>query len=959
MNTTFTKNSSVAVLATTFLLLIFLLPEQKSEIDTYDQIVPDIEKSISDRAENSKERQEHFFRLTRDPKTNKIPDNIRSKELKYAKFLEEGYKYKKSVQLMEEIDIVEAGPNDVGGRTRGFGVDVRDSDILLAGGASGGMWKSTDGGDNWELKSELGQNLGVTSLVQDPLNPDTWYYSTGEYTGASSRARGGGGTYYGSGIYVSNDNGDSWTQIQATEDDNVAWDSEFDFISRVEISPTTGSKFFASNSEGIYRSTNNYSSSSLTLGGFNQHVYSDVQVATDGTVIAAVSRAFTNSNTGQPYVQTYSTGVYISEDDGITWTDITPASYPVNAGRAVIGSSPSEPTKFYVFTADGSSNPTLHYFDITDTNNITTSDRTDNIPNFGEPVGDLNLQGGYNMVCEVHPTDTDIVVIGGTNLYRSQDGFSTTPLDEDEDGFTDNTEASKYWIGGYARANNISQYSNHHPDQHAVMFDPNDPNGIFSSHDGGISYSTDITSSTIFWRDLNNGYNVTQFYTVSIHPDANDERILGGTQDNGSPFFSFSSLTGATESIDPSSGDGAYQYLGSNYMLTSSQSGRLIQYQYTLTGDPTSFSYIAPLDASGQLFIHPFIGNPNNEDIIFYPGGRKLFRNNSATSLTRNTSNPNGIDQGWTDLINFAGQAGSIISTLAVSNSNPSDVLYYGLYFQFAKPRIYRVDNASTATEASDLTVIEFDETNSSPVPPSGAYIHDIAIDEDNGNELIAVISNYETESVYYSSDGGNNWTGVGGNLEPVDGNGPSVRSAVIAKTNFGENTYFVGTSTGLYATNILDGANTEWKLQGANTLGNSIIEYLDYRPSDKTLAIATHGRGIFIGNASMSVSNEEGLSLNVPAKFDLSQNYPNPFNPSTTISYSLPLSSTITISVYDINGRKVADLLNNTSQSAGEYNLNFDASNLASGVYLYRIDAKANSNDKSFTQIKRMTLIK
>ena len=399
--------------------------------------------------------------------------------------------------------------------------------------------------------------------------------------------------------------------------------------------------------------------------------------------------------------------------------------------------------------------------------------------------------------------------------------------------------------------------------------------------------------------------------------------------------------------------------MGNNYLTTSSQGGRLIQYQYDVFGDPIQFSYIAPLSAGGQLFIHPYLVNPNNEDIIFYPAGVKLYRNNSATSLQRNTSNSSGTSEGWTALNSFAVPTGRLISTLEISTTNPEDVLYYASFSDNFVPEIFRVVNASTSTNSADRTKKTFTANNSTSIPPQGAYIHDIAVSEDNGNEIMVVISNYSTESIYYSTDGGDNWTGVGGNLEPASGNGPSVRSAAITKTSIGEKTYYVGTSTGLYATNTLNGANTEWKLQGASTIGNTVVEYLDYRPSDKTLAIATHGRGIFLGNVSMSVSNEEIAISDTPKEFSLEQNYPNPFNPSTNIAYSLPANSIVSIAVYDVNGRKVADLERGVSKTAGNHLVRFDASNLASGVYIYRIDAKSNSQNQSFSQVRRMTLIK
>ncbi|HCT53660.1 MAG TPA: hypothetical protein DF712_14500, partial [Balneola sp.] len=224
-------NFSVFILSISLFLLVFLLPNQTPN-KSVNLFVPDIEESVLDRAENSQARRDHFFRLTRNPVTNSIPDNIRTLELAYAKSLENSFNYKSNT-LQEEIEIIEAGPNDVGGRTRGLGVDSRNSNIILAGGASGGMWKTTDGGQNWVQTSDLGQNLGVTSLVQDPTNLDTWYYATGEFSGGSSRARGGGGTLYGSGLFISTDNGDNWAQIQATADEDVSFNSEFDFISRV------------------------------------------------------------------------------------------------------------------------------------------------------------------------------------------------------------------------------------------------------------------------------------------------------------------------------------------------------------------------------------------------------------------------------------------------------------------------------------------------------------------------------------------------------------------------------------------------------------------------------------------------------------------------------------------------------------------------------------------------------
>lgn len=89
-----------------------------------------------------------------------------------------------------------------------------------------------------------------------------------------------------------------------------------------------------------------------------------------------------------------------------------------------------------------------------------------------------------------------------------------------------------------------------------------------------------------------------------------------------------------------------------------------------------------------------------------------------------------------------------------------------------------------------------------------------------------------------------------------------------------------------------------------------------------------------------------------IPKEFGLSQNYPNPFNPSTTITFTLPKESDITLKIYDIAGREAAELINGVLK-AGEYNYKFDASNLSSGIYFYSVKAG------NFTDTKRMVLLK
>ena len=88
------------------------------------------------------------------------------------------------------------------------------------------------------------------------------------------------------------------------------------------------------------------------------------------------------------------------------------------------------------------------------------------------------------------------------------------------------------------------------------------------------------------------------------------------------------------------------------------------------------------------------------------------------------------------------------------------------------------------------------------------------------------------------------------------------------------------------------------------------------------------------------------------PNSYNLAQNYPNPFNPVTTIQYSIPQQGNVSLKVYDVLGNEIAELVNE-EKGIGVYSVNFDASGLASGMYLYQLKAG------NFVETKKMILLK
>ena len=129
-------------------------------------------------------------------------------------------------------------------------------------------------------------------------------------------------------------------------------------------------------------------------------------------------------------------------------------------------------------------------------------------------------------------------------------------------------------------------------------------------------------------------------------------------------------------------------------------------------------------------------------------------------------------------------------------------------------------------------------------------------------------------------------------------------------------------------------------------------IEYLGNKKFGVVyLSWHTPERGAFFDLNNMLVDVDD-QKVEIPSNFDLSQNYPNPFNPSTLIRYQIPSQSQVSIKVYDALGTLIQELVNE-DQSAGSYELEFNAEKLASGVYFYRIQAG------SFIKTKKMMLVR
>jgi len=774
----------------------------------------------------------------RDPRTGKIPDNIRSKELAFISTIPSYFHYSKSgLNRSLQNTWVRRGPVNIGGRTRAIALDIRNEDLVLAGGVSGGMWRSTNAGVSWIQSTRKDQLSSVSCITQDTRKgkEDIWYYGTGEFYGNSA-------SLLGNGIFKSTDNGLTWNKLESTINGNpVAWDNQFDYIWTIIADHTNESKdivYAAFSLGGISRSTDGGITWSNVLGGFaNGRSYvTDIAITPNGTLYATLSEFAYNG------VSSVTKGIFRSVD-GINWTDITPADMPPKYNRVVIGIAPSnENIVYFAAETPGSGHLTYrsdgekmwHSFwkytyisgDGSGTGGV-WENRSDNLPYSDQDIREqFNSQQGYNLSLKVHPTNPDMVFLSGTNLYRSDNGFGTSN--------------SYKWIGGYGRSipgQDYQEYPNHHPDVHSLFFSYKDPNVLYTGSDGGIHRTDNCTADSVVYNDLNKGYYTTQYYAIALDHKEGSTKIAGGLQDN-TTLVSFSDNTN-DKWWTVTKGDGFNcQFVDGGELLYSSRNSmsqpkiRIYRTQFDNEGNTLNQRRIDPVGGADFIWNTPLILDPNNQNRMYLAGGRVVWRNNDLNSIPFDNSR-DSTSIGW-DSLTYTYVPEETITAISISRK-PANTLYYGT----SDGKVFKIVDAHLG--------------NPKPIEITGdnfqsAYTSCIAIDPDNASDVFAVFSNYGVISIFHSQNGGVSWTPVSGNLEQLPngaGSGPAVNWLSIINVN-NKKMYLAATSSGLFMTAFLDEEYTIWAPASEDVVGNVPVDMLDVRHSDNLVAAGTHGNGVY-----------------------------------------------------------------------------------------------------------------
>lgn len=977
----------VAACAITVVIATMLFVVKKNEQQTTQTAnlfaQSDKKERKAQKARFVKERMRYEWDMLKDPATGKIPEGIFDRELAFAKtlpekgsqsFIENGL-----LRTMVANNYIPAGPNNIGGRTRAVAYDRRyngsTNRIIIAGCVSGGIMRSADGGNSWVRVSPENDIHNLTALIQDPRpgQEDTWYAGSGEFIGNTASQI--GAPFLGYGLWKSTNNGQSWTKLTVTisnlgsTNNLYAFDHPFDFTYNLAINPVNGDLYVAgwvilikssdggNTFRGVFQSATQASSATGQM---------HVEVSNTGRVYLAVNgaaaadkRGVWVSETGESNSFTrIAGGTNLGVDSVAGWRG---NSYNGQSKRILVRLAPSNNNIAYVYYENGLSSdppslqPEADFFrlDINGTN-YAWSNRSANMPDF--PGGNLSgsdpltLQGGYNMELAIKPDNPDVVFIGGTNLYRSTNGFAT------------NTNTA--WIGGYQTNFTYSMYPQSHADIHRLVFSPINTSQAICGNDGGVQETQDIMAGSVSWRMLPN-YQTLQCYNVALDPGAGRNNIASGSQDNGVRFRDVTGVLGTPQADSNNhrllfSADGAYVGIsldenGTQYIYESVQFGQLFRarlssnFQGGVRITPANLTTASSTGGNDEFgeFVTNFRLVTEVTDVLYYVNFNRLFRTTDASNVTPTS--------GWSELtgvsqsVNSANPTGGRnVSIRGLGFSRGPYTPSHSLFIGTTNGKIFRLDdprNVAPSTTPADIT----------PLGLTG-NVQDIAVNPNNDNEVMAVISNYNTISIWWTKNAKSaspTWQNAEGNLTL-----PSIRSCaiVVKKDAAGQplTEYYVGTSVGLYSTvnlgTVLDaGQAPSWQREGGNLLNFAVVTSLAYRPVDNVMAVGTHGNGIYytyLGAPNFSPNQSTSIT---PVTND--RNFIRlvaPTYSTTRVNYQIGNLTGITrlsIQVISLNGQVV------WKEERGYNNGSIPLDRIARGMYILNIV----SNDNRYRHVQKI----
>lgn len=841
---------------------------------------------------------EYLMQMKASPKTGRIDAADVRKAHQAADKLA-----KNRAKKSNEIDWKFLGPNNVGGRTRAILVDNDNSQRMIIGGVSGGIFTSNDGGLNWTDHPQNTEflSLSISAIAQAP-NGDI-YVGTGENFDGRSYGQGklGNTVLPGTGVYKSTDRGESFQLLESTipsisNNNNNIYNIDWAAIQDIEVSPLDANRIYVATSRGIQISQDGGETWAKANGISSTAVAYDIAVAADGTAHAVASSRYYKAVDG------------LNFNDNSTGNNI--GQFEISANNKVLAMSPSDNNYLYIVTVTNagclrkvwhSQNGGETWIIIGEGNSV-----------FFNPMSNgQNCQGWYDLCVVVDPANRERIFLGGVTLWSwsSQDNWNQ--LD-----------------GG-----NFPYYV--HPDKHTLVFDPNDSNKLYIGSDGGIAQSLNAQITFPTFEAINQGYFVTQFYDVAASLEGS---VIGGTQDNGTVFVAADGSS-IYEEFHPyiTGGDGGFCEISKIKPLAyfvSAPNGGIKRSGSSQPPFSSFFDYNAdcnPINTNGgcqpdgrldgnPLFITPFV---LWEDVIAHLIDSTDMKTKLITGacdgrvwMTEGSLDFTAIPR-WKEIGRFS--ANRCVSSIAVSYNG--ETVYAGT----TDGRLIIINNLDLENPTTSEEIL---------VSP-GQYISGIAIGF-NPSNVVVTLGNYGREQNIMESVNANS---INPTFTSIQHNLPLMPVYSIAMSSFNPSAMLVGTELGVWQYD----ADTQTWTEENDKMGRVPVHSLKLEQTKavgcEVLYAGTHGRGIYRSTHLLlpgcaGIFPDDTVAIETLDAISQIQLYPNPMRQKSILEIVLLEKTEVNLQIFDLQGRMLRD------QKLGElearkHEIEVERGDLIAGNYL------------------------
>lgn len=652
------------------------------------------------------------------------------------------------------------GPNTIdsmSGRMLGHAFDPTDHRTIWAGSGSGGLWRTSNGGESWQSMTDELPSLYVSCVAIKPSDRNVMLIGTGvdRYNALALS--------FGVGVLKSTDRGASWdfTSFSFPVSAGVG-------TSKLTWHANDNNTVYLAASNGVWKSTNEGNTWTLLKSG------------------SAATIIMNPQSPNYMYTPLRNDGIYRSTNGGTTWSRME-NGLPTGGivGLTSLALCKGFPSTLYAGITNSSTFDMLGLYKSTDSGNSWTL--LPNAPNvYCYPAPNSTLCIGWaNNVIGVSPVNPDLVILGGIRVFRTSNGGAT-------------------WTWHDWTSNGI-QYSNAgltYVDQWDIAYDPVNSDTVYLFNDGGVQKST---NGGLWWNKKNNGLVTGQLFKLASAP-SDTNLLIGGFQDHGlqrvntaggnTRWFRWSSGDGTFVIIHPTNTNVFYGDLFLAFHVKSTNGG--------MNWRTATVNINNGMTEPGQFFA-PLLMHPVDPNTLYSAGLTKIFRTTNGGAL-------------WTPLATIPD-----VYSMVIDKQNPN-ILYAHAYTNTSWSVWRSTDAGAGWTQITHPSI------------PSWRVV-DLKVDPSTSGTIYALRNSAfaNQDHVKKSTDFGATWTNITANL-------PDVTMSAITISPYSPNQLYVATDLGVFATTNGGG---DW-FEFNNGLPLSYATDIHYHPLDRTLRLATLGRGVW-----------------------------------------------------------------------------------------------------------------